>query len=73
MVGPSQKYWSTRLNDALWGYRTTFKTQLECLLTNLCSEKLVIYQWNLSIVHIKPLKSQILIYNLLEIKKILCN
>ncbi|XP_016727220.1 uncharacterized protein [Gossypium hirsutum] len=28
LVNPSQKDWSTRLDEALWAYRTTFKTPL---------------------------------------------
>jgi transposase InsO family protein len=27
-VNPNRKDWSLRLNDALWAYRTTFKTSL---------------------------------------------
>jgi hypothetical protein len=28
IVNPSMKDWSLRLNDALWAYRTTFKTPI---------------------------------------------
>jgi len=27
-VNPNRKYWYIRLNDALWAYRTTYKTSL---------------------------------------------
>jgi hypothetical protein len=29
MVNPNQKDWSLRLEDALWAYRTTYKTPIE--------------------------------------------
>lgn len=28
MVNPNRKYWSSRLNDALWAYRIAFKTPI---------------------------------------------
>ena len=31
MVNPNRKYWSLRLNDALWAYRTAFKMSLKML------------------------------------------
>ena len=44
IVNRARSYWPTKINDALWAYRTAFKTLCECLLTKWFMEKLVIFQ-----------------------------
>ncbi|XP_057746935.1 uncharacterized protein LOC130966178 [Arachis stenosperma] len=38
-VGTSRKYWSKKLDDVLWAYRTAFKTQIEISLYQLVYRK----------------------------------
>ena len=41
-VNTSKKDWSTKLDDALWAYKTSYKLPLECPHTELYLENLVI-------------------------------
>ena len=40
-VNKSRKNWASKLNDALWAYRTAYKILWVCLLTKWFMEKLV--------------------------------
>jgi hypothetical protein len=47
IVNPNWKNWSLRLNDALWAYRTAFKTSLG--MSPRFMENFVTCLWNLNI------------------------
>ncbi|PRQ41776.1 putative nucleotidyltransferase, Ribonuclease H [Rosa chinensis] len=61
-VGPTRKDWSSRLDDALWAYRTAYKTPLGCLHIGLSLANHVTFQWNLSIGLIGRLSNLIWIW-----------
>ncbi|GJV54441.1 reverse transcriptase domain-containing protein [Tanacetum coccineum] len=42
-VGKNRASWSDKLDDALWAFRTAFKTPIGCTLYKLCTKRLVIY------------------------------
>ncbi|GJV15990.1 reverse transcriptase domain-containing protein [Tanacetum coccineum] len=42
-IGENRASWSDKLDDALWAFRTAFKTPLVVLLISSCTESLVIY------------------------------
>ncbi|XP_057756119.1 uncharacterized protein LOC130975326 [Arachis stenosperma] len=48
-IGSSRKDWSKKLDDALWAYRTVFKTPLGCLHTNWYLARLFTCQLSLNI------------------------
>ncbi|KAA3477586.1 KRAB-A domain-containing protein 2-like [Gossypium australe] len=53
-VNPSRKDWSTRLDDALWVYRTSHKTSLEKLTSaNQIRGKKEAY-WAIKELHLDP-------------------
>ncbi|GJS44123.1 reverse transcriptase domain-containing protein [Tanacetum coccineum] len=52
--GENRASWFDKLEDALWAFRTAFKTPSGALLIRLCMERLVIFPSSLNIRHIGP-------------------
>ena len=46
IVSASRKDWPLKLDDALWAYRTTFKTPMVCPYIDLCLVRIATFLWN---------------------------
>ncbi|CAN6576812.1 unnamed protein product [Malus baccata var. baccata] len=56
-VGPTRKDWSLRLDDALWAYRTAYKTPLGCPRFDLSMARRAIFLLNWSTKDFGPSRS----------------